>query len=177
MHWGKGARIVSLHAAKIVTGSFLPYNKADGMDNGSDSINPSFCCGGLSQEMNDTPPSNSPCHLAVFLFNFSPLLLFSFTISYCWCFEPLSLPTSHLDIISLASNPGSYTPCLRCQLSHLWAQCNCSLRAVLQGVVLACRVQTLAAAEWKGRMSYGFKSLPSRSAYHILHVSEAWHVT
>lgn len=47
MHWGKGARIVPLHAAKKVTGSFLPYNKADGMDNSSDSINPSFCCGGF----------------------------------------------------------------------------------------------------------------------------------
>lgn len=31
-----------LHAAKEVTGSFPPYNKADGMDNSSDSINPSF---------------------------------------------------------------------------------------------------------------------------------------
>lgn len=176
MHWGKGARIVSPHAAKRVTGSFLPYNKADGMDNSSDSINPSFCCGGFHRRWMILPPPNSPCHLAVFTFNFSPLLL-SFTTSYCWCFEPPSLPSSHLDIKSLASEPGPYTPCLRCQLSRLWAWCHCSLQAVLQGVVLACGVQTLAAAEWERRMSYGFKPLPSRSGCHIPCSPEAGHVT
>lgn len=55
-HWGKEARIVPPHAAKKVTGSFLASNKADGMDNSSDSINSSFCCGGFSQEMKDTCP-------------------------------------------------------------------------------------------------------------------------
>ena len=117
-------------------------------------------------------PSNLPYHLAVFFFHFSPLLLF-FKIIYCWCCELPFLPSSHLDIRpSAASEPGSYTPCLRCQLSDLWAQCHWSLQAVLQGAI-----QTLAAVEWKGRMRNGFKSLPFISKCYITHGSEAWHVT
>lgn len=127
VHWGKEPGLYHrMQPREWVTGSFLSYNKADWMDNSSDSIDSSFCCGGFHRD-EWYSPSNSPCHLAVFLFNFSLLLLFSFIISYCWCFEPPSLPSSQLDIKSLASELGSYTPCLRCHLSHLWAQCHFSL--------------------------------------------------
>lgn len=44
---GNRSQLVPLHAAKKMTGSFLPCNKADGMDNSCDSINPSFCHGDI----------------------------------------------------------------------------------------------------------------------------------
>lgn len=177
-HWGKEARIVPPHAAKKVTGSFLASTKADGMDNSSDSINSSFCCGGFHRRWMIPSPSNLPCHLAVFLFNVSPWLSFSLQSAVADALNPPSLPSSHLDIkSSAASEPGSYTPCLRCQLSHLWARCHWSLQAVLQGAVLSYRLQILAAAEWKRRMRYGFNSLLSRSECCIPHSSKAWHVT
>lgn len=46
--WRIGAASV-LHAVKEVTGGFLPQNKADGIDNTSDNLNPSFCHGGFQR--------------------------------------------------------------------------------------------------------------------------------
>ena len=102
------------------------------MDNSSDSINPSFWCRGFHRRWMILPPPT--CLVILLCFSsISPSLLF-FRISCCWCFELPFLPSSHLDIrSSAASEPGSYTPCLRCQLSHLWARCHWSLQAVLQG--------------------------------------------
>lgn len=38
-----------LHAVKEVISGFLPQNKADGIDNTSDNLNPSFCHGGFQR--------------------------------------------------------------------------------------------------------------------------------
>lgn len=81
--------------------------------------------------------SNLPSLLALFPFNFY-LTMFSFAICCCCCNESPSLCSSHLGISSsAASEPGSCTPCLRCQLSHLWTRCHSNLQALLQGIILS----------------------------------------
>ena len=95
-HWGKGARTVLPHAAKKVTGSFLLYNRADGMDNSSDSINPSFCCGGFHRRWMILPPPT--CLVILLCFSFSPLP--------CYC----SLKSSIADAVnSIYSLPHIWT--------------------------------------------------------------------
>jgi hypothetical protein len=49
MPWRIGTSIGTLHEVKKVTGGFLPYNKADGIDNNSDSVNLSFCHRGFQR--------------------------------------------------------------------------------------------------------------------------------
>lgn len=70
-----GTRIGALHAVKEVTGGFLPYNKADGTDNNSDSVNLSCCHGGFQRRWVIAALSNLPWDPAAFLFGSLFLLI------------------------------------------------------------------------------------------------------
>lgn len=157
MHWRKGTRIVPLQAAKKVTGSFLPYNKADGMDNSSDSTNPSFCHGGIHRRWMILP---LPTCLVI-------LLGFSFISPPCYC-SPLW--STLADVLSLLppflTSGHQITSCgwawfvyslPEIQLSHLmpfkFSSCTPEHNAILE-------TPNFASAEWKREWEVTSSHLP-----------------
>lgn len=99
----------------------------------------------------------------------------------CYC----SLESAVADALnSLFSLPHIWTSDhqLHLRLVHILLAWDASWAIYELGVTEVCKlysrvpVQTLAATEWKRRMRYGFKSLPSRSGCYITHGSETWHV-
>jgi hypothetical protein len=177
--WGKRARIVPLHAAKKVTGGFLPYNKADGMDNSSDSINPSFCHGCFQRRwMVYLPPSclaTSLCFSLVLSLSIVPL--YHPLLLMLWSPCPHFLSSGH-QIIScfwawfMYSLPEMPAESFMKRMSLKSASCIPVCHPVLQDSELLLQLSENA------EVRYGFRSLPSNpkvmfdiaSSGHILEI-------